>query len=58
MWEPQFALADRGWRVVAPQLRGVDGGEADPPASSIDDYAGDVFDGIAASFAWLQENDK
>jgi sugar phosphate isomerase/epimerase len=23
-----------------------------------DDYAGDVFDGIAASFAWLQENDK
>ena len=44
MWEPQFALADRGWRVVAPQLRGVDGGEADPPASSIDDYAGDVID--------------
>ena len=23
-----------------------------------DDYAGDVFDGIAQSFAWLQENDK
>ena len=23
-----------------------------------DDYAGDVFDGIAASFAWLAENDK
>ncbi len=23
-----------------------------------DDYAGDVFDGIAASYAWLLENDK
>jgi sugar phosphate isomerase/epimerase len=23
-----------------------------------DDYAGDVFDGIAESFAWLKENDK
>ena len=23
MWEPQLALAERGWRVIAPQLRGV-----------------------------------
>jgi len=23
-----------------------------------DGYAGDVFEGIAASFAWLLENDK
>ncbi|MWJ36959.1 sugar phosphate isomerase/epimerase, partial [Clavibacter michiganensis subsp. michiganensis] len=23
-----------------------------------DDYEHDVFDGIAASYAWLQENDK
>lgn len=44
MWEPQLALADGGWRVIAPQLRGVDGGGADPPVSSIDDYAGDVID--------------
>ena len=44
MWEPQLALADRGWRVVAPQLRGVDGGDRDPPTSSMDDYAGDVID--------------
>jgi pimeloyl-ACP methyl ester carboxylesterase len=44
MWEPQLALADGGWRVVAPQLRGVDGGDTDPPVSSIDDYAGDVID--------------
>lgn len=44
MWEPQLALADRGWRVVAPQLRGVDGGDQDPATSSVDDYAGDVLD--------------
>jgi hypothetical protein len=23
-----------------------------------DDYAKDVFEGVAESFAWLQENDK
>jgi len=44
MWEPQLALADHGWRVIAPQFRGCDGGIADPPASSVDDYAGDVID--------------
>ena len=44
MWESQLALADHGWRVLAPQLRGVDGGDRDPPTSSIDDYAGDVID--------------
>jgi non-heme chloroperoxidase len=42
MWEPQLALAASGWRVVAPQLRGFDGG-AESPASSVDDYAGDVI---------------
>ncbi len=41
MWEPQLALSARGWRVVAPQLRGFDGGD-DPPASSMDDYAADA----------------
>jgi pimeloyl-ACP methyl ester carboxylesterase len=44
MWEQQLALADDGWRVIAPHLRGFDGGTGDPPATSIDDYAGDVVD--------------
>lgn len=44
MWEPQFALASQGWRVIAPHLRGFDGGAGEPPASSVDDYAGDVID--------------
>ncbi len=44
MWEPQLTLAGQGWRVIAPQLRGFDGGVSDLPASSVDDYAGDVID--------------
>lgn len=44
MWEGQLALADRGWRVIAPHFRGFDGGDGDPPAQSVDDYAGDVVD--------------
>jgi pimeloyl-ACP methyl ester carboxylesterase len=44
MWEDQLALADRGWHVVAPHFRGADGAAADPPTTSIDDYAGDVVD--------------
>lgn len=54
MWEPQLALADRGWHVIVPQLRGFDGGEADggrvsvldaePRPPTVDDYAGDVID--------------
>ena len=44
MWEGQLGLADRGWRVLAPHLRGFDGGTGDPPATSMDDYAGDVID--------------
>jgi len=44
MWEGKLAHADAGWHVVAPQLRGYDGGSADPPAASVDDYAGDVID--------------
>lgn len=54
MWEPQFALAERGWRLIAPQFRGFDGaaggqvslvpqGETCPP-TTMDDYAGDVID--------------
>jgi 3-oxoadipate enol-lactonase len=44
MWEPQLALAEHGWRIVAPHFRGMDGGDGDPPATSIDDYVGDVID--------------
>jgi 3-oxoadipate enol-lactonase len=44
MWERQLALSGRGWRVIAPQFRGFDGGFGDPPAQSLDDYAGDVVD--------------
>jgi pimeloyl-ACP methyl ester carboxylesterase len=44
MWEPQLALAANGWRVIAPQLRGFDGGSTDEPATSMDDHAGDVVD--------------
>ena len=44
MWEPQFAFADAGWHVVAPQLRRFDGADGEPPAASMDDYAGDVID--------------
>jgi len=44
MWQSQLALADAGWHVLAPQLRGMDGGDSDPPATSIDDYAGDIID--------------
>jgi len=44
LWEPQLALASSGWRIVAPHLRGFDSGVGDPPASSVDDYAGDIID--------------
>jgi 3-oxoadipate enol-lactonase len=44
MWEAQLALADGGWRVIAPDLRGFGDGSSDPPASSMDDYAADVVD--------------
>lgn len=44
MWTGQLALADAGWRVLAPDFRGFGAGAGDPPASSVDDYAGDVID--------------
>jgi pimeloyl-ACP methyl ester carboxylesterase len=45
MWGPQFEpLAAEGWRVIAPHMRGTDGGASDPPTSGIDDYAADVVD--------------
>ena len=44
MWEGQLGLSASGWRVIAPQLRGFDAGAGDPPATSVDDYAGDIID--------------
>src|SRR5262245_4320986 len=44
MWDRQLSLSEAGWRVVVPQLRRFDGGAAEAPVSSIDDYAGDVID--------------
>jgi pimeloyl-ACP methyl ester carboxylesterase len=44
MWEPQFSLAERGWRIVAPHLPGMDGGPGETPITSFDDAAGQVID--------------
>jgi pimeloyl-ACP methyl ester carboxylesterase len=44
MWEGQLEQADRGWRVIAPHLRGFDGASGDPAATSVDDYAADTID--------------
>ena len=44
MWEPQLVMAARGWHVIAPQVRGVDGGTEDQPAASIDEHAADIID--------------
>jgi pimeloyl-ACP methyl ester carboxylesterase len=44
MWEPQHALAAHDWRIIMPHYRGFDGGVTDPPASTVDEYAGDVID--------------
>jgi 3-oxoadipate enol-lactonase len=47
MWQPQLEMASRGWRVVVPALRGFGPGpdaRKEPPAASVDDYAGDIID--------------
>jgi len=44
MWESQLAFAGQGWHVIAPHVRGADGGGADPPTNSLDDYAADLID--------------
>jgi pimeloyl-ACP methyl ester carboxylesterase len=46
MWEPQLALAELGWRIVAPDYRGMGASplSGSPLTTSIDDYAGDVID--------------
>ncbi len=40
MWEPQFALADEGWRVIAPDFAA----SSKPALPTMDDYAGQVID--------------
>lgn len=44
MWEPQLALSAQGWRIIAPQLKGMDGGHGEHPQSSFDDIAGSLVD--------------
>src|SRR4051812_41377573 len=44
MWNRQLPLAETGWRVIAPQLRGFDDDDNEAPAASVDDYAGDIID--------------
>jgi 3-oxoadipate enol-lactonase len=44
MWEPQFTLAEGGWRIIAPQLPAMDGGPGETPITSFDDAAGQVID--------------
>jgi 3-oxoadipate enol-lactonase len=43
MWEPQLALAEAGWRVIAPHLRGTNGGSPEA-VPTMDGYAADVID--------------
>ena len=40
MWEPQLALADEGWRVIAPDFAS----SSTAPRPTMDDYAGRVID--------------
>jgi pimeloyl-ACP methyl ester carboxylesterase len=44
LWESQLTFAAGGWHVVAPHVRGVDGGIDDPPTQTIDDYVADLVD--------------
>jgi 3-oxoadipate enol-lactonase len=46
MWEPQLALAEGGWRVIAPHLRGMAEGAVpeDPRPTTLDDFAADIVD--------------
>lgn len=42
MWQPQLEAVPHGWRLIAPDLRGL-GESAGPPARSVDDHADDVL---------------
>ncbi len=49
MWEPQIRSIPKGWRLITPDLRGFGGtSEADGGTPSMDDYARDVIDLLAA----------
>jgi pimeloyl-ACP methyl ester carboxylesterase len=39
-----MTLSSDGWRVIAPQLRGMDGGHGEAPQTSFDDAAGSIID--------------
>ena len=45
MWEPQFGLADRGWRIIAPEFA-MDAVRLNATATTVtmDTYAGEVID--------------
>lgn len=42
MWAPQLEQPPEGWRVIAPDLRGL-GSSSGQPATSVDDHADDVL---------------
>jgi pimeloyl-ACP methyl ester carboxylesterase len=44
MYEPQLSLANDGWRVVAPHMKGMNGAPGDSPDSSFDTAAGALVD--------------
>ena len=45
MWEGQLTLAERGWHVIAPHVRGAGGGDGRCAADvTMDDYAADLID--------------
>ncbi|MGE3705757.1 MAG: alpha/beta fold hydrolase [Vicinamibacterales bacterium] len=44
MWEPQMTLASEGWRVIAPQMKGMDGASGETPDQTFDAAAGSLVD--------------
>jgi pimeloyl-ACP methyl ester carboxylesterase len=44
MWEPQMTLASEGWRVIAPQMKGMDGASGETPDLTFDAAAGSLVD--------------
>lgn len=44
MWEPQLVLANHGWRVLAPHMKGMDGATGETPETSFDAASGAVVD--------------